>query len=179
MVVKKKLRRSNTVMPRRKNGALLPQEQVFVSQYVKTWNGTQSARMAGYKSPATASTRLLKRPAVQEAIHIAEKEVDVLFVRERKTAVDALVEVCTQTDDQKAKVMAAKEILAQSGLSPETKLRVIDDRQMDRDSMVELLVSAFSNAIGENRAQALVSGALAKENAIDVTEELTYEDEDR
>ena len=163
---------------RRKNGGMLPQEHCFVNNYVKVWNGTKAAAMAGYKAPANAAVRLLKRPQIQEAIYLAEKEVDVLFVRERKTAVDALVAVATQTDDQKAKVMAAKEILAQSGMNPDINLRLRDDRQLDRDSMVELLVSAFSNAIGEDRAKALVGGAMAKENAIDVTGELTYEEPD-
>lgn len=56
---------------------LTPQEKVFVEAYLRTGKKRDSAAIAGYKNPAEAAYRAMKRPRVQEALRGAvETRVD-------------------------------------------------------------------------------------------------------
>lgn len=48
--------------------SLNDRQEIFVKQYPIHWNGTRAAREAGYANPDVDAARLLKIPAVQQAI---------------------------------------------------------------------------------------------------------------
>jgi len=51
--------------------ALTDQQQVFVEEYLKDFNGTRAATAAGYKVPGGAAQRILKQNKIQRAINKA------------------------------------------------------------------------------------------------------------
>lgn len=65
--------------------ALEPKQQVFVEEYLVTWNATEAARRAGYAHPNTQGPRLLVNVSVAEEIKVrlAEKAMsaDEVLVR--------------------------------------------------------------------------------------------------
>lgn len=65
--------------------ALEPKQQVFVEEYLRTWNATEAARRAGYAHPNKQGPRLLVNVGVHEEIktRIAEKAMtaDEVLVR--------------------------------------------------------------------------------------------------
>jgi len=129
------------------NESLTDRERLFVQEYVKSWDKTKAAQVAGYAKPNESCYRLLRRERVKEAIRLAEKDVSVLFVRERKTAVDTLVDICQNSKNDVARVASAKEILAQSGMSPELTIRLQHENTQDKDSIIELLAETLSKAV--------------------------------
>ena len=64
---------------------LPPQQQAFVREYVKDFNGTQAAIRAGYskKSAGNTANGLLKKPHVQKALSL------VIASRNERTEIDA------------------------------------------------------------------------------------------
>ena len=51
-------------------------ERIFVTEYVKNGNhGTNAAKAAGYKHPASQAVALKKRPRVQKAIEIMQRDI--------------------------------------------------------------------------------------------------------
>lgn len=54
---------------------LTEQQQIFVTEYLKTGEVTGSARAAGYSGPETQGSRLLKNPFVRAEIEEARKAV--------------------------------------------------------------------------------------------------------
>jgi hypothetical protein len=69
-VKKKRARKPGNKDPLDPSLAKLPfRHQVFVVEYVKTWNSSEAARRAGYKTRAnTAGTRLMSNAVICEAI---------------------------------------------------------------------------------------------------------------
>jgi hypothetical protein len=47
---------------------LTDKRRVFVEYYLRTWNATEAARLAGYAFPNTLGTNLMQAPAVRERI---------------------------------------------------------------------------------------------------------------
>lgn len=58
---------------------------VFIENYLKCWNGTEAARIAGYKNPSVASSRLIRNDKVQakirERIGQLELSADAVLLR--------------------------------------------------------------------------------------------------
>lgn len=52
-------------------------QKIFISEYLKTWNATHAARVAGYASPNTAGNRLLLNDGIREILD-AELEARML-----------------------------------------------------------------------------------------------------
>ena len=50
--------------------------QVFAAHYIKTLNGSASAKLAGFKSPGHKATRLLKEPYVQKLLNDLINDLD-------------------------------------------------------------------------------------------------------
>jgi phage terminase small subunit len=65
--------------------ALTDKQQVFVEEYLRTWNATEAARIAGYAHPHVQGTQTLANLSVQEVIkaRLAEKTMsaDEVLVR--------------------------------------------------------------------------------------------------
>lgn len=59
-----------------KDKGLKPKEKKFVENYAATGNGTWSARDAGYKSPAVASSRMLKKDNIKDYLTELQKKAE-------------------------------------------------------------------------------------------------------
>ena len=55
---------------------LNPQQQKFCREYLKSGNGTASAKLAGYKEPHAGSRRLMKNPHILAYIDSMETKAD-------------------------------------------------------------------------------------------------------
>jgi phage terminase small subunit len=104
----------------------LNQKQLlFVSEYLRTGNATESAIKAGY-SKATAevqASRLLRNVKIQEYIRNAQTDIKALFMQEAKKSLLTIMEL---RDDEKApknvRLKAAQDILDRAGYKPTEKL---------------------------------------------------------
>jgi len=56
---------------------LTRKQQVFINLYIQYWNATRAAQEAGYKHPAEQGYKLLKLPAIKEAISTRLKQSQI------------------------------------------------------------------------------------------------------
>ena len=61
--------------------ALTDKRQVFVEEYLRTWNASEAARIAGYAHPGSDGHRLLKISEIAEEIQRNVSERGVVYVR--------------------------------------------------------------------------------------------------
>ena len=112
---------------------LSPKQQLFVEAYARGKSGSDAALAAGYsaKRPDVASSHLLKKPAVAEAIAAIRKQnsertgIDVAWITEKLVQV---VHRGFQIDDLPAVNGALKMLGQNAGMFVEKAVDVTDNR---------------------------------------------------
>ncbi len=125
--------------------AITTKQQVFIEEYLKCWNATEAARVAGYAYPTREGWRLLhERPFVEEAIkeRLAEKAMtaDEVLARLADRARVSLADFVTVEDDGSWHVDLVKAREAE-------KLDLIDRLYVDRNGNVRLEIASREKAL--------------------------------
>jgi phage terminase small subunit len=112
---------------------LKPAQENFVSVYTRTGDIEEAAK-ASSRSEATCR-EWLRNPKVQQAI---QRELQTKLSGGAMSALDVLIHLDNNSEDEKVKLQAAKDMLDRAGYKPE-HLHTTADKRMEGASLNEML----------------------------------------
>lgn len=93
-------------------------QRLFISEFLKTGNASQSAAKAGYGQPHVAGSRLLRNVRVKDAIEAARLDLRKQFVQEAINAFRVLLDLMNNSPVDIVRFQAARDLLDRAGYKP-------------------------------------------------------------
>jgi phage terminase small subunit len=132
------------------------QRQFVLKHVVEGKTRTAAAREAGFASPKTYQTRLMRDPKVVAAV---KEEIDKRFLAGAVLGVSVLFEIA-QDKDHKDRLKAGRELLAHAGLAPVIEQKISVERSDMSAEAVRAEIRLLMAKLGPPAVRLLESAGL-------------------